>query len=404
MKIAIITSGYMPVPATKGGAVETLVENILYEKEKRVDNNEFYIFTDFDIKAKQKSEKYKKSKFIWIKTPKILKMMDCIIFNICTTILRKKKNISYRYIIKRLYYIGKVSKMIKKYDYDKIVIENNATLFSILKLRKNYKKYANKYYYHVHNEVIQTFGNTEMLKNTRKIIGISNYINKTIIQKIPEIKKKQTTVLKNCIDLERVDKNAYYENKEKLGINKNDIKIIFVGRLSEEKGIKELINAIIKLNNPKIKLIVVGKSFYDTKVISSFEKELIDVSEKIKDKIIFTGYIEHDKIYDMYRFADIVVLPSIWQEPAGLTIVEAAAVGVPLITTDVGGIREYIDGKSAIFVKNDDKVVDHIKEAIQKILKDKNLKNVFLENSKKIQEEYSIKKYYDNFIKILEEK
>ena len=69
MKIAIITSGYMPVPATKGGAVETLVENILYEKEKRVDNNEFYIFTDFDIKAKQKSEKYKKSKFIWIKTP-----------------------------------------------------------------------------------------------------------------------------------------------------------------------------------------------------------------------------------------------------------------------------------------------------------------------------------------------
>ena len=59
MKIAIITSGYMPVPATKGGAVETLVENIIYEREKIEDNNDIYIFTDYDKKAWEKSKKYK---------------------------------------------------------------------------------------------------------------------------------------------------------------------------------------------------------------------------------------------------------------------------------------------------------------------------------------------------------
>lgn len=405
MKIAIITSGYMPVPATKGGAVETLVENIIYEKEKKDDNNEIYIFTDYDEKAVEKSSKYKKSKFIWVKTPKIFNLMDLIIFEFFSKILKKKKNISYRYIIKRLYYINKVSKNLKENTYDKIVIENNASLFSTLKLRKNYIKYKNKYYFHIHNEIIQTFGNQKLIEKSKKIIGVSEYINNFTINKIRTINKEQTVVLKNCIDIERVSKelNEKKNIESKITFKSDDIKIVFVGRLSEEKGIKELIQAIINLNNPKIKLIIVGKSFYKTKVESTFEKELICMTNPIRENVIFTGYIEHDDIYNIYKMSDIVVLPSVWQEPAGLTIVEAASMGVPIITTDVGGIPEYIDDNSAIIIKNNENIVYNIEEAIKRILVNKDLRKKFDCNATNIREKYSIEKYYKKFIKILEE-
>ncbi len=406
MKIAIITSGYMPVPATKGGAVETLVENIIYEREKIEDNNDIYIFTDYDKKAWEKSKKYKKSEFICIKTPKIFNLIDLIIFKFFSKVLKKKKNISYRYIIKRLYYINKVSKDLKENQYDKIIIENNASLFSTLKLRKNYIKYKDKYYFHLHNEVIQTFGNQELIGQSKKIIGVSNYINNSITNKIKGINKAQTTVLKNCIDIERVgnELNEKDNTESKIIFNPDDIKIVFVGRLSEEKGIKELIQAIINLNNPRIKLVIIGKSFYKTKVESSFEKELICMTDKIKDNVIFTGYIEHKEIYNMYKMADIVALPSIWQEPAGLTIVEAAAVGVPVITTDAGGIPEYIDNNYAIIIKNNEDIVYNIEEAIKKVLVDKDLRKKFYSNAISIRKKYSIEKYYKEFINILEEK
>ena len=167
---------------------------------------------------------------------------------------------------------------------------------------------------------------------------------------------------------------------------------------------KELKQAIINLNNPRIKLVIIGKSFYKTKVESSFEKELICMTDKIKDNVIFTGYIEHKEIYNMYKMADIVALPSIWQEPAGLTIVEAAAVGVPVITTDAGGIPEYIDNNYAIIIKNNEDIVYNIEEAIKKVLVDKDLRKKFYSNAISIRKKYSIEKYYKEFINILEEK
>lgn len=406
MKIAIITSGYMPVPATKGGAVETLVENIIYAKEKINDKNEIYVFTDYDSKARKKSEKYTKSKFIYIKTPRILEFLDLIIFNFFSKIRKKKKNFSYRYIMKRLFFINKVSKNLKKNNYDKVIIENNASLFSIIKLRKNYIKYKDKYYFHLHNEILQTFGNKELIQGSKKIIGISEYINKTVLEKLEKIDKSKMKILKNCIDIERIDNDEFINDEinEKIKLKSDDIKIVFVGRICEEKGIKELIEAILNINNPKIKLIIVGKSFYKTKVESIFEKELMQITENIKDNILFTGYIEHKEIYSVYKMADIVALPSIWQEPAGLTIIEAAATGVPLITTDAGGITEYVDSNSAIIIKNDENIVKNIEKAINKILSDKNLRKKFYDNAIKIRELYSIEKYYKEFIKILEEK
>ena len=151
MKIAVITSGYLPVPATKGGAVENIVENLISENEKNIDTKFLIYSIENDAARKEAQEKYKNSEFVFIKVNKLVKCLDKMIYWIAKNVLKKSKTMSYRYIMQRLSFLNKVSKQLKKNEYDKIVLENHATLFFALKWRENYKKYEGKYYYHVHN-------------------------------------------------------------------------------------------------------------------------------------------------------------------------------------------------------------------------------------------------------------
>ena len=66
----------------------------------------------------------------------------------------------------------------------------------------------------------------------------------------------------------------------------------------------------------------------------------------------------------IYQLSNIAVLPSMWDEPAGMTMVEAVASGLPLITTNSGGIPEYIPNKLAVILNRDDKLVENITENI----------------------------------------
>lgn len=83
-KIAIISSCSLPIPAIKGGAVETLIENIVKENEnlKKID---LYIISIYDKEASLQSNKYKYSKFVYFKKNWIIKQSDLVI----TQILKK---------------------------------------------------------------------------------------------------------------------------------------------------------------------------------------------------------------------------------------------------------------------------------------------------------------------------
>ena len=65
MKIAIVTSGGLPVPNVKGGGAQTLITAILDQNEIKGEN-EFVVFSSYDNKAKEQSEKYKKSRFCFL--------------------------------------------------------------------------------------------------------------------------------------------------------------------------------------------------------------------------------------------------------------------------------------------------------------------------------------------------
>ncbi len=400
MKVAIITSGYLPVPASKGGAVENIVENFIIQNEiyQKVT---FDIFSIYDEKAKKIAIKYKYSNFNFIKPNKLVQIMDKLIYFFFKNIFKKEKVMSYRYIMQRLHFLKKTSRILKKENYDKIILENHSTLFLVLKWNKNYLKYKDRYYYHVHNEIKSSYGCREIMKNTKNIMCVSNYIKKHVENFLQIPNANNVKKLTNCINIDEfgnINEEEKEKIKEKYQINKEDKVLIFTGRLTKEKGIKELLLAIKELKQtPNFKLLVVGSFFFDTEVKNDFEKELQSIITDIKDKIIFTGYVKHEEINKIYGIADIAVLPSLWDDPAPLTVIESMASGLPIITTNSGGIPEYAQNGCAFIIERDENLVQNLTIKIQELLNNEEERNKMASISK----QNAVKLNLDNFYKDL---
>lgn len=401
MKVAIITTGYLPVPASKGGAVESIVDNII--KENEIFNKmQLEIFSCFDKDAYDKSNKLKYTKIDFIKIPKLIKLVDKIIKFIATKILNKKNIVAYSYIAQRLYFLNNVSKKLKKYNYDKIILENHASLFLALKWRKNYKKYSEKYYYHIHNEMKSFYGCEEIIKKCKKILCVSEYIKIHVEKKL---KSKNAFVLTNCIDTDKfngiLEKEEKALLKKKYKIGKNDIVLLFTGRLNKEKGIEELLKAISEIKLANFKLLIVGSFFFGINMKGKFEKKISELIHDVKDKVIFTGYVPYDEIQKIYAMADIATLPSIWEDPAPLTIIESMASGLPIITTNSGGIPEYAQNGCAIILKKEEDLIEKLKESIEILIKDKQRRNEMSEISKENAKILNLNNFYNNLLAFL---
>lgn len=375
-KVAIISSGYFPVPAVKGGAVETLIENIAIGNEA---NKEFQltIYSTIDDKAKEISDGYKNTNVRYVKDKWLVEHLDLLIYTLAKKVIKSDNQMSFRYIAHRIMYIIGVANNLKKANYDYVIIENTATLFWTLKLFGNSKRYRDKYVYHLHNEIGSTFGCKKLLRNSRKVLGVSEFVNSTIKEVLPGMDNNKFEVLYNSIDIDKIQaqKDRRYELRKKLGFSDDDIVLIFVGRLCKDKGIEELLEAFITIDQTNVKLLIVGNYYFGTNLVSNFEKHLHDMIENKKDVVIFTGFVPNSDIGAYYHSADIAVLPSIWCEPAGLTMIEAMAASLPVITTNVGGIPEYVGNDNALILDyKSDVFTDDLKKAILKLVNDRNMR------------------------------
>lgn len=405
MKVAFLTNGTSPVPATKGGAVENLIEDLLDENEEK-HSFDFTVFSLYEEKADEQSKKYKNSNFYYVKPPRVINCLDKGIYWIAKNLLKKANLISYRYILRRLYVMSKFPKILLENDFDRLVLVTNSTLFFVLKDRRVAKKYEDKTIYYLHNEVRSLFKCEKEAASIRSLIGISEFVNNSFRKQIPTLKKERCFVLKNGINTVKFttrDERKIKEYKNRFGITEKDFVLVFAGRLVDEKGALEAIKAIKACKDEYIKLLIVGASFYSSDIVDNYTLELQKEAEDIKDRIIFTGYIDYNDMPSIYQLGNAAVLPSIWEEPAGMTMVEAVVSGLPLITTNSGGIPEYIPDNVAILLNRDVNLVDNIQKAIVMIKNDPNKSKTMILNGQKLVQEYNLIDYYSNFESILME-
>lgn len=383
-RVAVITSGYLPVPNVLGGAVEALDMMMVRENEK-TPNFEFTVFSSWapGVDEVIRDGAFQHTDFRFIKTPMLVKTADRCIYWAAKYILRKKKLMSYRYIAQRLWYIRKVGKALSKDDasgkapFDKVMIENHATLFMTMQKYGNAERYTGKVYYHLHNEVTNDFGCKHEIAQVKKVLGVSNYIVGTLDKFLREhgeggLKPEQKAVWRNGVDISRFGsdeaKRKAKDSRTKYGINDDDIVFLFSGRLTPEKGAEELLEAFTQVVDqvPNAKLVVAGAFFFNSNIKSPFEQKLHDLASQhqVEGKIVFTGFVDYNDMPALYEMADVCVLPSIWDDPAPLAVIESLVSGKPLITTRSGGIPEYANDDCAIILERDDQLVEHLAQAM----------------------------------------
>jgi len=169
----------------------------------------------------------------------------------------------------------------------------------------------------------------------------------------------------NGIDIEEFNPEIPSKIRDEFHIEKDTILIGTIGRLSLEKGQKELIEAAkeILLEFPGLKFLIAGEGKKE------YKNNLIKFANgyRMEKNIIFTGFRED--IPEIMKGLDIFVLPS-HSEGLSRTILEAMASAKPVIATEVGGNPEAIeDGVTGILVPA--KEPDKLAEAILKLVKDR---------------------------------
>lgn len=367
MKIAIITSGILPVPAVQGGAVENLIDFYLQYNDTYTlhDITVYSVYHHDAVRHPAQKSKVNHYKYVTV---------NSWWYKIGTRLYSLLPNSDCYHSTLELYF-ELVYRKIKKQAYDLIILENRPGFAIKLKKRISSCPIVS----HIHTNML--FSNTEqnrlILNSTDLFITVSHYIEKQI--KGIGLPTK-TTVVYNGIDYSLFDSKSFSGDKKQLGYKKDDFIIVYSGRLVPDKGIKELLFAFQYLSNySNIKLLILGgENFADKKKVSPFQQELHRIASTLNDRVRFEGYVSYHQLPRYLSVADVMVVPSHINEAFGMTCIEACAMGLPVIATNDGGIPETLLGQKHILIEKEGDLPQQISEAILYI---KNHKKQFQGNT-----------------------
>lgn len=229
----------------------------------------------------------------------------------------------------------------------------------------------------IHNSKIKSLlGSIEAILYTkilRSYDKVQLYIcpSKFLESKLLEIDRYKGKTLSLC--------NFIELNNLKIDDNKEDY-ILYFGRLAEEKGLLELIEAMKEIKNIKLKVAGTGPLEEKCKGIKNIE---------------FVGFKTGNELKELIAKARFVVYPSIWYENCPLSVLEAESYGTPVVTGNYGGMKELVEnGKTGILLEKINS--DSIEKAIVNLYNNVEInKKMSLNCLIKSKEFMNINKYVD---------
>ncbi|MBX3164401.1 MAG: glycosyltransferase [Bacteroidetes bacterium] len=200
--------------------------------------------------------------------------------------------------------------------------------------------------------------------------------SKTIEEYMGNITKKPVSIVPFGISL-----NEFKKKEVKSLFNENDFVIGSVKNLESIYNLDVLIKAFANLStkHSHIKLMIVGKGSQEERL-----KELCERLE-ISNRVIFTGRIPHKEVSNYYNMLNVLVNASQY-ESFGVSVIEAMACEVPVIVSNVGGLKEVVrDDTVGLKVSAGD--VEELEAALERLISDKNLHEQLAKNGRKHAEE-----------------
>ena len=357
MKIAILTSGILPVPAVQGGAAENLIDYYLeYNEQHQLHDITVFSVYHSDVE-KSPALKSHSNHYIYINRYSRWARLKAKLYGFF------HPNDYYHYQLE--YFFEQAYNKLRKQHYDLIILENRPGYALKLRNRTNIPIIS-----HIHTDLVNPdLPQAEtLIKANDGFICVSEYIKSRVISiGLPT----KAVVVYNGLDDQKFSNNNHNVSisRNLFGFKDKDFIVIYTGRIVPKKGVKELVEAIQLLNNePDIKLLVVGgDNFGDSVSSNPYLDELHEMGRQMNGKVHFTGYVPYEQLPSYLSIADVAVVPSRINEALGMTCIEATAMGLPVIATNDGGIPETLEGQHHIIIDKEGDLPSQIAYALIKI-------------------------------------
>ena len=338
-RVALLLPPGLPVPAVKGGAVETLAEHLARQNE-RFREMELAILCQWDEEAAGQSARFANTLFYYQAPP--------------------AQGLGHRLAVRLGPLLGRPIHwnrwyaaplpFLKRLDADWYLGEGG----DLTGWRQASRVLGRgRFAAHLHGE---TPGGPALDAICARALCISEFVRGRWLSGSGEA-PESAVLLPNCADLDlfrpakgEADAAEAAALRAGFGFAPEDFVVLFCGRTSPEKGVHQLLAAMGNIPDERVKLLVVGSPFFGAKDRSDYADSLQKQARALGARVKFAGFVQNPKLPAYYRMANAACFPALWQEPAGITAIEAMACGCPVIATDSGGLPEYLAGSGAIIL------------------------------------------------------
>jgi spore coat protein SA len=263
-------------------------------------------------------------------------------------------------------YIAAVMAYIRGKHYDWIQIDNRPRF--VTPVRKGFPNTSISVFLHSLTFVPTTDSTRRSLAQADKIIANSGSLQHELRARFPSLHQKIKQVHLGVDSKQFRPPTAAQRDhlRKKYGVKVSFV-FAFAGRIIPRKGIPVLMDALSKVRQsaPNVKLLIAGRG--QTGYMASLKKK----SHRLHLDTKFIGYKSHSHMHEVYWAADCLVCPSQKHEAFGLVNVEAMSTGIPVIASQIGGMKEIIrHGINGLLVKNY-KSASSLSACMLKLAKDK---------------------------------
>jgi len=314
MKIALIATEKLPVPAIRGGAIQIYLDAVASRIASKHDVTVISI-TDPDLLDKETVQGVR-----YVRFPEDM-------------------------------YVDSIVRHLKEESYDVVHLCNRPAWIEMLQRAVPNTKFVLS----VHNEMFAYDKMTDedgikCISSVSKIVTVSDYIGNTITSRFPKAKSKTKTVYSG-VDLEKyhpawtpLGKKVRESVREELNIQDKKV-VLFVGRLSKVKGPHILLQALPQIieEHPDVMMVFIGSKWFGDNNLNNYVTHLYTLGAMFKENVTFIKFVKPADIPKLYAMSDLFVCSSQWQEPLARVHYEAMAAGLPILTSNRGGNPEVID-------------------------------------------------------------
>jgi glycosyltransferase involved in cell wall biosynthesis len=231
----------------------------------------------------------------------------------------------------------------------------------------------------------------QYLKSRHSLLNTADHkiaTSRDVRNKLDQYGIEGSKVVPNPVEIERYDP----ENNSGTEFESEKFTVSFIGTFSKHKGTDILEELIDSFRSSDIRFLLVGEGP---------EKERLEEKYMDDSNITFTGWIERNRIPNVYHATDVVLYPSTYPEGFGRIAVEAMASGTPIISSKRGGMKDtVIDGETGYLLEPNN--IEEWKKKLEKLIDDQESISEMSEKSLEEARKYSVGRHVNEFSKAVE--